>query len=79
MSGDPQRSLSTISPDQFQNQTAMVMFADDTKCYRAVQCVEDGNSFQLDHDNTMKWCLDWRMDLNQTNVGFSTSEEAPSQ
>ena len=43
-------------PKSVWNQIAMAMFADDAKCYRAVQSVEDGNSFQLNFDNIVKWC-----------------------
>ena len=60
-------SFSNDLPRSVWNQIATAMFADDAKCYRAVQSVEDGNSFHLNLDNIVKWCLDWRMDLNQTN------------
>ena len=64
-------------PGSVSNQTAMAMFADDTKCYRAVQRVEDGKGFQLDLDNLMKWCLDWKMDLNQTKCGVLNITRSP--
>ena len=46
------------------------LFADDTKCYRPIKCIEDGACLQLDLDHINHWCDLWQMDLNQSNCGL---------
>ena len=47
--------------------TSVALFADDTKCYRAINSMEDGvNCLQRDLDNISQWCDFWQMDLNES-------------
>ena len=41
------------------------MFADDTKCHRALQHPDDNKILQSDLDKITVWCHDWKMSLNQ--------------
>ena len=45
------------------------LFANDTKCYRAVKTTEDGAELQRDLMNLIGWCNTWRMDLNVSKCG----------
>ena len=56
-------------PDSTSTQSAVAMFADDTKCYRTVNKLADCKCLQDDLDNLVRWCNDWRMDLNHTKCG----------
>lgn len=35
-----------------------LLFADDTKLFKKVKCIEDSNNFQVDLDNFYKWCYE---------------------
>ncbi|CAB4041278.1 Hypothetical predicted protein, partial [Paramuricea clavata] len=53
-------------PDSVSQDTAVSMFADDTKCHRAVRNPQDRVILQSDLNNITNWCQDWRMDLNKS-------------
>ena len=42
------------------------LFADDTKCYRSIESMEDGACLQCDLHHINQWCDLWEMDLNQS-------------
>ena len=42
------------------------MFADDTKCHRALQHPDDNTILQSDLDKITVWRHDWKMSLNQS-------------
>ena len=52
--------------------SSVVMFADDTKCYRAIQTTEDVKHLQCDLEIINEWCRTWRMNLNQSKIGLLT-------
>ena len=56
-------------PKSVSQDTAMAIFADDTKCYRPIKNSEDNKTLQSDLDNITTWCHEWKMDLNQTKCG----------
>ena len=45
-------------------------FADDTKCYRSIESMEDGACLQRDFDHINQWCDLWQMELNQSKGGL---------
>ena len=59
------------------------MFADDTKCHRALQHPDDNKTLQSYLDKITVWFHDWKMSLNQSKCGvvhFSRSQQPkPSQ
>ena len=51
--------------------TSVALFADDTKYYRPIKCIEDGACLQRNLDHINHWCADlWQMDLNQSKCGL---------
>ena len=65
-------------PKSTSNNTIVTMFADDTKCRRALQHPNDNKILQSDLDKITDWCHVWRMSLNQSKHGvlhFSTSQQ----
>ena len=40
------------------------MFADDAKIYRAVSCIEDARTLQMDVDNMVQWSKKWQLSFN---------------
>ena len=40
------------------------MFADDAKIYRAVNCIEDARTLQMDVDNMVQWSKKWQLPFN---------------
>ena len=56
-------------PDSVSQGTAVSMFADYTKCHRAVRNPQDREILQSDLNNITNWCQDWRMDLNKSKCG----------
>ena len=50
--------------------SSVAMFADDTKCYRAIRTTEDLKHLQCDLDRINEWCQTWRMNLNQSKCGL---------
>ena len=58
----------------------MAMFADDTKCHRAIKNLQDSEILQSDLNNITRWCHDWRMELNQSKcvVLHITRSQAPT-
>ena len=57
-------------PDSVSQGTAVSLFADDTKCRRAVRNLQDREILQSDLNNITYWCQDWRMDLNKSKCGI---------
>ena len=51
------------------NNTFMTLFADNTKCHRALQHPDDNKILQSDLDKITVWCHDWKMSLNQSKCG----------
>ena len=49
--------------------TIVTMFADDTKCHRALQHPDDNTILQSDLDKITVWRHDWKMSLNQSKCG----------
>ena len=49
--------------------SSVALFADDTKCYRAISKAQDIRDLQCDFDRINKWCQVWRMTLNQSKCG----------
>ena len=65
-------------PKSTSNNTIVTMFADDTKCHRALQHPNDNKILQSDLDKITDWCHVWRMSLNQSKCGvlqFSRSQQ----
>ena len=56
-------------PKSTSNNTIVTMFADDTKCHRALQHPDDNKILQSDLDKITVWCHDWKMSLNQSKCG----------
>ena len=50
--------------------TSVALFADDTKCYRSVESMEDGACLQCDLDHINQWCDLMQIDLNQSKCGL---------
>ena len=50
--------------------SSVALFADDTKCYRAIRTTEDVQHLQCDLDGIYEWCQMWRMDLNKSKCGL---------
>ena len=50
--------------------TSVALFADDTKCYRSIESMEDGACLQRDLDHINQWCDLWQIDLNQSKCGL---------
>ncbi len=48
-------------PKSTSNNTIVTMFADDTKCHRALQHPNDNKILQSDLDKITDWCNVWRM------------------
>ena len=46
--------------------TSVALFADDTKCYRTIESMEDGARLQCDLDHINQWCDLMQIDLNQS-------------
>ena len=64
-------------PKSTSNNTIVTMFADDTKCHRALQHPDDNKILQSDLDKIKVWCYDRKMSLNQSKCGvvhFSTTK-----
>ena len=49
---------------QVVSSTSIALFADDTKCYRAIKTLDQVELLQKDLNSICKWCGQWRMDLN---------------
>ena len=54
---------------QITNTSSVALYADDTKCYRAIRSGEDVNCLQSDLHVVEQLCREWRMDLNQSKCG----------
>ena len=52
--------------------SSVALFADDTKCYRAIRTTEDVKHLQCDLEIINEWCRIWRMNLNQSKSGLLT-------
>ena len=52
--------------------SSVALFADDTKCYRAIRTTEDVKHLQCDLEIINEWCRTWRMNLNQSKSGLLT-------
>ena len=52
--------------------SSVALFADDTKCYRAILTTEDDKHLQCDLERINEWCWTWRMNLNQSKSGLLT-------
>ena len=52
--------------------SSVALFADDTKCYRAIRTTEDVKHLQCDLERINEWCWTWRMNLNQSKSGLLT-------
>ena len=50
--------------------SSVALFADDTKCCRAIRTTEDVKHLQCDLDGINEWCQMWRMNLNQSKCGL---------
>ena len=50
--------------------TSVALFADDTKCYRTIESMEDGARLQCDLDHINQWCDLMQIDLNQSKCGL---------
>ena len=50
--------------------TSVALFADDTKCYRSIESMEDGACLQCDLDHISQWCDLIQIDLNQSKCGL---------
>ena len=50
--------------------TSVALFADDRKCYRSIESMEDGACLQQDFDHINQWCDLWQMELNQFKRGL---------
>ena len=55
---------------QITTSSSVALFADDTKCYRAIRTTEDVKHLQCDLDGINEWCQTWRMNLNQSKCGL---------
>ena len=55
---------------QITTSSYVALFADDTKCYRAIRTTEDVKHLQCDLDGINEWCQTWRMNLNQSKCGL---------
>ena len=55
---------------QITTSSSVPLFADDTKCYRAIRTTEDVKHLQCDLDGINEWCQTWRMNLNQSKCGL---------
>lgn len=53
----------------FQN-SKFLMFADDLKFYRVVNCIKDQNLLQADLNNLIEWCEANRLYLNMNKCSF---------
>ena len=51
------------------NTSSIALYADDTKCYRAIRSAKDVNCLQSELDKVEQWCREWRMDLNYSKCG----------
>ena len=67
-------------PKSISQGTTMAMFADDTKCHRAIKNLQDSEILQSDLNNITRWCHDWRMELNKSKcvVLHITRSRAPA-
>ena len=52
--------------------SSVALFADDTKCYRAISIPQDDRDLQCDFDRINKWSQVCRMTLNQSKCGVLT-------
>ena len=52
--------------------SSVALFADDTKCDRAIRTTEDVKHLQCDLEIINEWCRTWRMNLNQSKSGLLT-------
>ena len=75
LSGIPQRSvLGTTLFVCFINDlpetisSAVQIFADDTKIYRAISTSEDNSLLQKELDSVMKWSQEWQLHFNEKQV-----------
>ena len=50
--------------------TSVALFADDTKCYRSIESMENSACLQRNLDHVNQWCDLWQMDLNQSKCGL---------
>ena len=55
--------------------SSVALFADDTKCYRAIRTTEDVKHLQCDLERINEWCWTWRMNLNQSKSGLQQGIE----
>ena len=51
------------------------MFADDAKIYRAVNCIEDARTLQMDVDNMVQWSKKWQLPFNVKNINAYTLDK----
>ena len=52
--------------------SSVALFAEDTKCYRAIRTTEDVKHLQCDLEIINELCRIWRMNLNQSKSGLLT-------
>ena len=52
--------------------SSVALFAEDNKCYRAIETTEDVKYLQCDPDGINKCYQTWRMSLNRSKIGLLT-------
>ena len=57
----------------------ILMFADDTKCYRPISCANDSLLLQRDLNSISEWCVAWNLSFNSTKcAALHFSRSLPS-
>ena len=56
-------------PDTLRNAKCL-LFADDAKIFKEVQCVQDCRLLQFDINSMLRWCSNWRITLNVKKCFF---------
>ena len=56
-------------PDTLRH-TKCLLFADDAKIFKEIQCVNDCRLLQFDIDNMLLWCSNWRITINVKKCFF---------
>ena len=55
----------------------ILMFADDTKCYRPISCPNDCLLLQRDLDYISEWCVAWNLSFNSTKCAALHFSHSP--